>query len=174
MSAPAPRPPIEALPSWLFLLGGLLLAAAVLLLPTYLGLRELSWRHEVMQAQAAMLEAQRADYSAFLDAVEADDPTVLERLAYTQLRLKLRGREVVQPTGSDGMGGTLSVLDEAGSVEAWLNRPAPELGRDIAPLPPADGRLVRLATGPLRYPALLAAALCILAGLWTPRQSETG
>ncbi len=157
------RRPIDHLPGYLFLLGGLALAAAVLLLPTYLGLREIEFRRAVMAEQAAALEAQREGYQAFLDAVEADDPTVLERLAYTQLRLKPRGRDVIQTTGEIGQ--TLTVLDEAGSVEAWLNRPPPEVGRDIAPLPPARGRLVRLATGPLRYPALLAAGLCIVAGL---------
>lgn len=170
---------LAAAPGWMFLLVGLALAGAMVLLPAYIELREASWQRDLMRLQAQRLSEQEERYEEFAAALERDDPTLLRRLAYAQLRLKPVDR---QPLGSSQAGrpevvgvagypaGLTSREDER--VEAWLRRPLPEVGVDVQPLAAINTRLVRLTRGWYRGVVLAAAVLCVVAGLWPAGEDQ--
>jgi len=187
--------PIEtlfiALTGWLPLLGGLALLGMTLLTPEWLGWRELVWQRDMLKLQAESLETQRVSFAQFHEALEADDPVLLERLAYTQLRYKPAGTELINdiqltagpvgaPEGMAGIGGGWAVapanLPGQGPtdvIESWLASPQPVVGKDIQPLRPINSRLTRLTRGPSRHVLLIVAVLCLIAGL-LPDSGEEG
>ncbi len=175
-------------PGWLMLAGGAVLLAAAALVPAWLEARELCYQRDVMRLQHQRLLAQERAYARFLEALRTDDPAVLERLAFVHLRLKPVGADplgVVMPDPQQGY--TLHLVSDpndpevcfrlvrdcldhpaAGNVDAWLYQPMPVEGVDYPPLSTVQGRIVRLATGPMRLPMAAAGLLCIAAGLVPP------
>ncbi len=177
---------LTALASWLPVVGGMTLLGMVLITPQWLDWRELAWQRDVLQLQADRLQSQRERYTRFYEALSADDPVLLERLAFTQLRLKPVGKRVMpdlfvggptpnQPEISPASSGirqqTASPARESEVIEAWLATPQPIVGQDIRPLAPMNTRLTRLTQGPARYVLLTVAILCLTAGL-LPHDSE--
>jgi hypothetical protein len=148
----------------------------VLITPEWMGWRELVWQRDVLKIQSERLETQRASYEQFNDALAADDPVLLERLAFTQLRVKPAGKRLINdlwavagpdsgatPGAAQASDGQLYAGSEV--IESWLASPQPVVGRDIQPLRVIDSRLTRLTRGPARYVLLTVAVLCLVAGL---------
>lgn len=180
-----PRPnPLDtlltALAGWLPMLGGMTLLAMVLITPEWMGWRELVWQRDVLNLQAERLETQRSSYAQFHDALVADDPVLLERLAFTQLRYKPAGKRLMEGpwavAGSGAgagahappamsVGGAQQTDGSSEVIESWLTSPQPVIGRDIQPLRGVNSRLTRLTSGPARYVLLAVAVLCLVAGL---------
>lgn len=173
---------LTALAGWLPMLGGMTLLAMVLITPEWMGWRELIWQRDVLNLQSERLETQRASYAQFNDALAADDPVLLERLAFTQLRYKPAGKRLmndlwaVAGPGDAATSGASSPALAAGGdsgqlygssevIESWLTSPQPVVGRDIQPLRVINSRLTRLTQGPARYVLLAVAILCLVAGL---------
>ncbi len=144
---------MAGLPGWMLLISGLAIVAATVLTPTWMSLREVDWQRQVMREQIERLERQRERYAQFHAALVDDDPVLLERLAYTQLRY--------QPVEAMLMA-EADALDA--SIAAYLAEPA----QGVLPArpPTIDTRLVRLTTGPTRAPLLAAGLLCLVGGLW--------
>jgi len=180
---------LTALASWLPVVGGMTLLGMVLITPQWLDWRELAWQRDVLEFQAERLQTQRERYTRFYEALSADDPVLLERLAFTQLRLKPIGKRVMPDLFVDGptpnrpaISNASSVIRqhpaepfnpprEAEAIEAWLASPQPIVGRDIPTLAPMNTRLTRLTQGPAKYVLLMVAILCLTAGL-LPHDSE--
>ncbi len=168
---PEPTPPgppsplgrfVDALPGWLMLAGGLALVAMATLTPAWLELDRLDQQRAVMQQHAEAMTEQTRRYDAFLQAVLADDPVLIERLAYTQLRLEPVGRFSV----ATSRGQASSWVDlPPGDVDRWL-RVEPVSGEAASPTPPVSSRLTRLAGGVARFGLLVAGVICIVGGLW--------
>lgn len=173
---------LTALAGWLPMLGGMTLLAMVLITPEWMGWRELVWQRDVLNLQSERLETQRASYAQFNDALAADDPVLLERLAFTQLRYKPAGKRLMNdlwavagPGDAAASGATAPTLAAGGDsgqfygssevIESWLTSPQPVVGRDIQPLRVINSRLTRLTQGPARYVLLAVAILCLVAGL---------
>ncbi len=175
---------LTALSGWLPLLGGMVLLGMTVITPEWLGWRELVWQRDMVALQAKGLETQRMSYAGFNDALTADDPVLLERLAFTHLRYKPVDKRLLDGVGSEageivavGNGlwdGSGDVTGMPGVIEAWLAAPQPVVGRDIAALGSVDTRLTRLTDGRSRYVLLAVAMLCLLAGLWPEKESEPG
>lgn len=168
---------LTALAGWLPLIGGLTLLGITLVTPEWLGWRELVWQRDMLKLQAESLQTQRASYSAFHDTLLADDPVLLERLAFTHLRYKPAGKQLMDDLwlvsgpadGIDRLAGAGGSRGMAGSdevIESWLTTPQPVIGRDIQPLRPINSRMTRLTHGPSRYVLLAVALLCLIAALW--------
>lgn len=168
---------LTALAGWLPMLGGMTLLAMVLITPEWMGWRELVWQRDVLNLQAERLETQRASYAQFHDALAADDPVLLERLAFTQLRYKPAGKRLredlwavagpgeVVATAPTAVGDGGQVYGSSEVIESWLTSPQPVVGRDIQPLRVINSRLTRLTRGPARYVLLAVAILCLAAGV---------
>ena len=176
---------LKTLAGWLPLLGGLTLLAMTLLTPEWLAWRELVWQRDMLRLQAQSLEKQRDSYAMFNDALQADDPVLLERLAYTQLRYKPTGKALINDfmltAGPvDGIPDVsrqaiaLPGVDTESSdvIDAWLAQPQPVVGKDIQPLRPINTRMTRLTRSPYRYVMLLIAGICLIAAFWPPADED--
>ena len=87
-------------PGWLYVLPGAVVVAATVVVPAQDDLAKAEWR----VAQARAVEEHRAqrirNYSAYMDAVECRDETVVLELAATQLNLAPAGKTPL-PTATD-------------------------------------------------------------------------
>ncbi len=184
---------LTALAGWLPVLAGAALLGMTLVTPEWVGWRELLWQRDMLRLQAEGLEKQRAGYSAFHEALTADDPVLLERLAYTHLRYKPADKQLLDGVGDGYSGGEVVAVghrdqrwgdgpgavnpvagaDSPGAevIESWLSTPQPVVGRDIPALKPMNTRLTRLTRGSSRYVLLLVGIICLVAGLW-PEEVE--
>lgn len=152
-------------PGLLFVAVGMSLLAAAVLIPAWQDNRKLTQRHDVLEHQAELMAAQRERYVEFHDALAANDPQLLQRLAFSQLHVRPVEGDVWpgdEPAwvgkGDDRLAMTASI--DAALAEPMAHvRPKPSL---VAP----PSRMERLATGTSRV-GLLGAALCFVAGgLW--------
>ncbi len=157
---------VDALPGLLMLLGGLALVAMAALTPAWLELGRLDAQRELMQQQADALTEQTRRYETFHQAVRADDPVLIERLAYTQLRREPRGRQSV-PVHTAGGGGL-----PPGDIDRWLRVEPASADPDLLERATPSTRLTRLAGGVTRFVLLAAGMFCVVGGLWWgPRRS---
>jgi len=153
---------VAQLPGLMFVAVGMSLLAAAVLVPAWTSNQQLARQHAILQHQAERMTAQRERYVTFHDALAADDPQLLQRLAFSQLHVRpIEG----EPWPGDGIRAADDRLAITASVDAALAEPVEQ----VRPKPPVDAppsRLVRLASGTSRL-LLLAAAVCfVLGGLW--------
>ncbi len=163
------------IPMWVFLWIGLAIVAAVLLVGPYLEVRQMRWQREYIQMQSARLAQQRDDYQRMLVSLEQNDPVLIQRLAFHYLHLKPKGVQLVgQPDmGRGGVMFTSSgtgiqprfVAERSATVDQWLYRSMPVIGKDLQPFSTWDTIITRLAAGPQRLLVAVVGGLCILLGL---------
>lgn len=145
---------------------GVVLVAAVLLLPAYQENREVAWQRDLLRLQADRLGEQNDGYHETVAALEGEDPVLLERLAYTYLHLKPKGTILLED-----MDQGIAQADTMQTVEQWLQRPMPEVGVDFASLDPMPRPLQtahRLVTGPTRHMVLLLGIVLVALGIMLP------
>jgi len=141
---------------WLPLLAGAFLLALALLTPAWLQNRQLAAEVRTLERQAAHFETLAGDYRHVSEAIDQQDPLLMQRIAWHYFALKPAGRRVL-------------FVDEqapwptrnAEPVEQWLHRPPPT----PEPVEMPGARWARLATGANRLPLALAAG-CLLLGGW--------
>lgn len=151
------------LPGWIFLTAGLSLVALAILVPAWTDVREKDWQVGVMRLQAKTLAEQAENYKEFHAALAADDPVLLERLAYYHLRLKPAGTQAVSLMNSTGKGNNEPHVP---TVEELLHRPVPTPGENMPAYKPLNTRLIRLTRNNVTRVGLIAAGfLCVIAGL---------
>jgi len=147
------------MPGWILLLSGLALLGVTLLAPAWTSQQQLVWQRDVMQAQFTHLQAQQQRYAEFYEAIQNDDPVLLEHLAYTQMRFKPAGKQLLEMDRSERM------EQLSASIAAWLHKPLPRVGRQIEPLMGTDTALTRLTTGSSRFVLYAVAIGCLGTGL---------
>ncbi|MEM1446064.1 MAG: hypothetical protein AAGF84_08420 [Planctomycetota bacterium] len=167
---------IDALPGTVMVLAGLTLIAMAMLVPAWRELDRLDAQRTFIAEQAEALTEQQERYEGFHAALAAEDPVLIERLAYTQLRREPIDRETVSEAGvSEALSPYAEVLSELppGDIDRWLRVEPPSPGQsevwDASPevlAGQSDSRLVRLAGGTMRFVLLAAGAMCVVAGLW--------
>jgi len=146
-------------PSWLFLIAGLALLTATVLLPAQVDLRNTMYQRD----RALAAEAQQAErlyrHQRYLAAVVANDPTVVRSLTLTQLRRLPSGRTPLLDTN-------LPDADVLPALEPpEVQPPAPPYARSL---------LERLATSrEHRLWLIAAAALMIFLGLLPTSSTRT-
>ncbi len=193
-TAPVPRPVqrlLAELPGWIFLLGGAVLVAAVVLGRGRVENAPLIWQRDLLEAQARQLDARRDAYQTLRTALDEGDPVLLERLAFEYLRLQPRDRLLLATPGSTTPGHASrwpkAIAPAAAAhaadftpaidrtVEASLNRPLSREGLDVPPFEPDRSLLARLARG-WSAPGLVAVGgILIVAGLlWSPSSNGRG
>lgn len=152
------------LPGWMFLVSGMAFISMAILTPTWLECRQLQWQHDIMRIQANRLAQQKQDYRQFYQALQSQNPILLERLAYHQMHLK--------PAGSQTLNSVETVNPQ--TVEGWLHTPLPRVGIDYPTLKVIPSKLVRLATGQTRLPLMAVGILSVIAALvWAGDRQET-
>lgn len=191
-TAPVPRPVqrlLAELPGWIFLLGGAVLVAAVVLGRGRVENAPLIWQRDLLAAQARQLDARRDAYQTLRTALDEGDPVLLERLAFEYLRLQPRDRLLLAAPQAEAFrpgSGAIAPFTPAWTarerdfvpaidrtVEASLNRPLSREGLDVLPFEPDRSLLARLAQG-WSAPGLVGVGgILIVAGLlWSPSSRD--
>ncbi len=139
-------------PGWLFLIAGLAILSATILLPAKADLDEARWQRD----RALAIESQRRErlirHERYLRALEAREPGVVQSLAATQLHLVPEGRVPILPVNLNADASVFPTLEPA-AIHLPEHRP-------IA------STLARLATGPRSRLWLIAGgAFCLMVGL---------
>ncbi|MCC6578812.1 MAG: hypothetical protein IT440_00085 [Phycisphaeraceae bacterium] len=174
----------DAIPGWLLVLCGAAIFGACLLIPPWKQSKALAWQLDVMRVQAGQIGKELKDYQALERAVEQDDPLLLQRLAFEQLRQKPQGVELMAPPApllpvgivlptDDQKGWSLRYQpSEAGQmlcqpkpVEAMVEHPVPVPGVNCVPPVEVQSTLIRLTTGPLRPVVAALGLVCLSLGL---------
>jgi hypothetical protein len=142
-------------PGWLFVVAGLLLVGAVVLVPAWRDVERLRGQVAVLERRAEQATARdrtgRETLESLKHAVRAEDSTVYNRLVSWQWNLVPLGDEaIIRETHDSGI---------PGWVEARTPVPPP-VAQEIPPT-----RLERLLTGPVRPWILAAGGMCLLVGI---------
>jgi hypothetical protein len=147
-----PTPLFRIDPGWPFVIAGLLLLVAGVLIPAQRDLQELRNTLEIHRALEDQSIRQLAAYDRFLNDLEHGDEQLVGRLAASQLNL--------MPKDERSM---LLVPTLNATVTQWIEDSEPA----ILPNPPAypDTLLSRLATGPRRLWVLACGAFLVFVGL---------
>jgi hypothetical protein len=164
-AAPKPVAPIALFdPGWLFLLAGIGIIAATVLLPAADELGEVRLQRD----RALAVERHHADriarYSEYLGALDRGEPSLVMALAQSQLNQIPQGRSLILEQAQPMVGPVSSA-----SVFGDLEPEPPKLPEAVK----IDSALERLTTSDSTRPLLLAGgALCLLIGL-LPRSAAT-
>ncbi len=97
----ATRPLFRFDPGWLFIIAGLAVCAAGVLLPAQADLRALEEQLAVLQGEEARAYQRLAAHADFIDQVDRGDPGIIKRLAAAQLNLVPEGDKPVLLAGGD-------------------------------------------------------------------------
>jgi len=146
---------------WLLLLCGAAVVALTVLTPPYLAVRRLEAQCQVMHLHELALQEQQDSYVRFVDAVQRNDPMLIQRLAWHQLNLR--------PARSQPLDRPIPVIDRpVPTIDQWV-RTSVRLPAAVGPVAGtglADSHLMRLVNEPLTRPWVLAfGGWLILAGL---------
>ncbi len=108
---PEPSPsPLSTICGWLFLLAGLALVMAAIVVPAEQELRGLQARVDALQGQHARLLERIAVHQRFLDDLDGGDETLMLRVADMQMNRTGEGTLVLRDPGA------------AGTPLEWLSR----------------------------------------------------
>lgn len=177
------------MPSWVYLLAGLGLLGATVLVPAWLDLKDIQWQRDALQAEVESYKQQVQRYERFSAALDRRDPGLIQRLAQQQFNLSAPGEWVMtlKPVGADDSHGTHDALGTNVADRLLpdpycidpLQRAAPIDGIDAllartAPAPPPDPKaepirasmIVRLTTGEHRMGLLAVGGIFFFVGLW--------
>jgi len=147
---------------WLPLVAGLLLIALAVLLPAWHDLQDARRQQAQLTTTLAAHTNQLHRYQQLIVSVRNDDPMILQRLAWNELRLKPVGAEVIGEPPADRRMQAVH--------QRWVQQAAPLPPR---PAPKRDTKLDRLIAGPTRPVVLLAGAMLVGFGLLTSFRGST-
>lgn len=153
------RPLFQLDPGWPFVLAGLALLVAAILIPAQRELHELRVEARKAEVQENRTYARLMAYDRFLSDLRAGDPQLVRRLAIAQLNLVPIGEESLLLT--PGMNQT---------VAQWIDESVPPLDEAIARIDaetPAypDTLLARFALGPNRLWLIAGSVFLLFVGL---------
>lgn len=121
-------------PGWLFLVAGLLLIGASVLVPQQARLHGLREQLAVLESLEDYSARRVQAYGQFLERVEAGDPVVMRRLAAAQLRVTDAGFDRLAEAPTSKV-----------PVSSWIDSAVPPALHEPAPMP--DTLLGRWTTG---------------------------
>ena len=139
-------------PGWLFVVGGLVLCVAGILLPAQRDLDDLRRQRAELRHEETILQGRLAARGAFLHELDHHQPALIRRLAASQLNLVPQDEEPVLVSSS---------LNE--DVISWVD--ATVHATAIEPIHRADSTLGRLMNGRYRLWLLTAGVVSAFLGL---------
>jgi len=146
-------------PGWLFILSGLALCAAGILLPAQADVEALQRQLEQLRDEESRALARLKAHADFLDQVDRADPALIKRLAAAQLNLVPEGdRPVLRATSN-----TAPVTNWVDSTVSFDIRP---------PKPQPVSTLSRWATGPQRLWMFGGGILAVFIGVLLSPESR--
>ncbi len=146
------RPLFRLDPGWPFVLAGLALLIAGILIPAQRELHELRGQQKVVEATEARVYARLEAYDRFLADLRTSNPDLIRRLAIANLNMVPKGEQSLLLTPG---------LNQ--SVAQWIDESVPTV--KLRPEPYPDTLLGRLAVGPNRLWMLAASVFLLFIGL---------
>lgn len=146
------RPLFRLDPGWPFVLAGLALLIAGILIPAQRELHELRGQQKVVEATEARVYARLEAYDRFLSDLRSSNPDLIRRLAIANLNMVPKGEQSLLLTPG---------LNQ--SVAQWIDESVPTV--KLRPEPYPDTLLGRLAVGPNRLWMLAASVFLLFVGL---------
>lgn len=141
-------------PGWLFLLAGIAILAATVLIPARQDVVKARWQRDRAIAVEQFRAKRLSNYSTYLDAVNRHDPTVVVSLAATQLNMVPADKRVMLAPSDMG----LPAADVFGPLEPSFT--------DVLPPDPPRSLLQKWTTDDKKRLWLLAlGGLAVLIGL---------
>lgn len=151
------RPLFRLDPGWPFVLAGLAILVATILIPAQRELHDLRIEARKAELYEARTYARLMAYDGFLADLRGGDAQLVRRLAVAQLNLVPKGEEpIVLTAGMDH------------SVAQWIDESVPSVEESLRPRdtdPYPDTLLARLALGPNRLWMIAVAAMLVFVGL---------
>lgn len=149
---PVTTPLVRIDPGWFFILPGVVMLAACMLIPAYLDLLHMRDQFRLLEYQERVICERLAGYDQFLYELDRGDEAVLRRLAVTQLNVMPEGEQPIL------MAGTFDA-----PVTAWIEATV----REVAPppVPKPQSTLVEIVTGSHRLWVIAASVMCVFVGL---------
>ena len=139
-------------PGWLFVIGGLVLCIAGILLPAQRNLRSLQQQRAQLRHEEAVVQGRLAAREALLLDLDHRQPALIRRLAASQLNLVPEDEEPVLVS---------STLND--DILSWVDATVEVM--PIAQLASADSTLGRIMSGPHRLWFLTAGVVSAFLGL---------
>ncbi|MCA9296745.1 MAG: hypothetical protein KC983_09505, partial [Phycisphaerales bacterium] len=140
-------------PGWLYVLSGLAICAACILLPNQKPIDELLNQQAAMETDRDFLVARLEAHARFLDRLEQGDPVLWRRLAASQLN-------ILPTSDTPVLVNTASPPTVTDLIDASV--PLPQAASLVSV---STSRLSAAATGPNRLLFLASGALCLFVGL---------
>jgi hypothetical protein len=137
---------------WLYVVAGLCLCAAAILVPAQRDLEGLRRQRDRLADEKAVGEARLDAYRSFLRQLEREDPPIIRRLAAAQLNLVPAGETPV-----------LLAASRTATVSEWIEGNVRVSRRQ--PKPPPETLLSRLVEGRLRLWVLAGGMVIVFMGL---------
>ena len=152
-SARGPGAPLFRVdPGWLFVLAGLVVCAAGVLMPAQADLHTLRQRSDDLQVEESRWYARLKAHADFIDRMEREEPDLIRRLAAAQLNMIPSGETPV-----------LLAASNPPPVTQWIDGTVTMEPRTDKPL--AVSTLSRLANGPDRLWLFAGGIMCVFIGL---------
>jgi hypothetical protein len=148
----APRPLVRIDAGWLFVIGGLAMLVAVVLLPGRRAVHEMREQLRVIKDQEIYAYQRLNAHEEFLAGLRSGDQQIIRRLAASHLNLVPEGETAIMLAAS---------LDQ--TVPDWIDETVPFEASRPGPYP--DTLLIRLAEGRHRLWLLCGSVLVIFFGL---------
>ena len=149
--SPIARVLAELSPGWLFLLGGVLVVGAAMLLPAWRDVQTVRFERDQLAAQVDVASQRLAATHSIRDSLRRDDAELKQRLiAWQHNRL---------PVGDTALAREIYTA----GVLGWIDSTVPAVAEVAIPRVPT--RLERLVSGPPRLWMLGAGVLMVFVGL---------
>lgn len=139
-------------PGWLFVIAGVAMLAAALLIPARIDLQQMVDQRDRIRHNEYVVVERLERYDMLLSELERGEDVLLRRLALTQLNKLPEGEEPILVSGTFD-------LPITRWVDASINEPPPE------PTPVPDSTLTELVSGENRLWVIAGSVFCVFVGL---------
>ena len=183
---------VSRLPGWLFLVGGLALIALALLTPAWVDCCQLRWQRDMLGDRVEGWANVKQRCQQYHEALQSDDPVLIECLAFDHLRFKPVGSTVLTDetrTDEDWTASSPPVGEFAPDAQSiWERRTEIDMPETIEPRwiwaePPiyierhqprlSGSILVRLTSSKSQALVVGLGVVCLVSGLtWSPSQGR--
>jgi len=142
-------------PGWLFVLAGLSICSASLIVPAHMELGEAKQQLSALQSQEQWAVDRLAAYDQFMGQLDSGDPGLIRRLASRRFNMLPEGDTPV----------LMDVGASEASIEEWIESTVSSPLDEGHAIP--SSMLATISTGPYRPWFLVCGVACIFIGLLT-------
>lgn len=148
---------------WFMMFGGFAIIAVTVLVPAWRDVSELHRQRELIAREVELLQMQQNNYVELTKAINQNDPLLLQRLAWDQLRQQPIGGQLLSHNAS-----AIGPNQSLPTVDQWVQASLPPLAMKLSEpdrLIAVKSKLMKLITGSSRPWVLAFGGWLILMGV---------